>query len=64
MRSPLTESGMRAALYVAPIVFLLVWIFNSCKLGLHKDPQYRRKLIWGSIAVIIALAVSAIIFGV
>ena len=64
MRFPLTESGMRAALYVVPIVFLLVWIFNSYKLGLHKDPKYRLKLIFGSIAVVAVLAVCAMVFGV
>jgi len=64
MRSPLTESDMRAALYVAPIVFLLVWVFNSYKLGLHKDPTYRLKLIFGSIAVVSVLAVCAMVFGV
>ena len=55
---PRTDWGTRAALIAVPMVGLLVWIFNSYKLGRIRS---RGLAIFAAIAVVAAAVVLAVI---
>ena len=39
LRFPYTETGLRAALVAIPVVFLLVWLFNTYKMHKLRHPD-------------------------
>ena len=61
-RYPLSDAGMKAALIAIPIVFILVWLFNSYKLGMFGNKRFRTIiLLVGAAAVLLAAVVARMV---
>ena len=45
LRFPYTEAGLKAALIVIPIVFLLIWLFNTYQMHKLRHQDYTEDVV-------------------